>query len=125
MIMEVECDLLAPDRAVVTAPAGCGKSHLISATLGRYRGSRPILVLTHTNAGVAALRERLQREGVAATRYRLATIDGWLRSLIGTFPPRSGHRPGLLDIRDARNDYPEIRCRALALLQAGHVDDVI
>jgi superfamily II DNA or RNA helicase len=51
----IEIDLLAIERGTVTAPAGCGKTQLIANALARHRGNKPILVLTHTNAGVAAL----------------------------------------------------------------------
>jgi hypothetical protein len=123
--MVPECHLLAASRGVVTAPAGCGKTHLIAAALAQYTGPKPILILTHTNAGVAALRDRLQRGGVLARHYRLFTVDGWLMRLLGTFPGRSGHAAGLLDVRNPRSDYPEIRRRALALLTAGHLFDVL
>ncbi|MEO7469174.1 MAG: UvrD-helicase domain-containing protein, partial [Sphingobium limneticum] len=72
-----DVDLLAIDRGTVTAPAGCGKTHLISVALTRHVAPKPILVLTHTNAGVAALRSRLDKAGVEPSHYRLTTIDGW------------------------------------------------
>ena len=49
-----DVDLLSIDKGTVTAPAGCGKTHLIALALDRHQGLKPILVLTHTNAGVAA-----------------------------------------------------------------------
>jgi DNA helicase-2/ATP-dependent DNA helicase PcrA len=51
-----EIDLRSISRGLVIAPAGCGKTQLITDALARHGGSKPILVLTHTNAGVAALR---------------------------------------------------------------------
>ena len=60
-----EIDLLAIDRGSITAPAGCGKTHLIAEALQRHEGEKPILVLTHTNAGVAALRSRMDKAGVS------------------------------------------------------------
>ena len=87
---ESDVDLLGVDRGAVTAPAGCGKTHLIADALMRHSGDKPILVLTHTNAGVAALRGRLEQMGVVSRSYRLSTIDGWAMRLIATFPLRSG-----------------------------------
>lgn len=118
-------DLLAIDRGTVTAPAGCGKTHLIAEALTRHDGGKPILVLTHTNAGVVALRGRLDRAGVPAKAYRLSTIDGWAMRLISTFPTRSAHAADLLQLTNPRTDYPEIRLAAARLVSAGHVDDVI
>jgi superfamily I DNA/RNA helicase len=117
--------LLAIDRGTVTAPAGCGKTHLIAETLKRRRGAKPILVLTHTNAGVAALRGRLDKAGVPARAYRLATIDGWAMHLIGTFPKRSEFDPRILWLENRNSDYQAIRRAAAGLLKAGHVLDIL
>ena len=118
-------DLLAIDRGTVTAPAGCGKTHLIAEALTRQCGGKPILVLTHTNAGVVALRGRLDRAGVPAKAYRLLTIDGWAMRLISTFPTRSAHKAELLHLANPRTDYPNIRAAAAKLLMAGHVNDIL
>ncbi|WP_328702327.1 UvrD-helicase domain-containing protein [Belnapia arida] len=120
-----EIDLLAIDRGSVSAPAGCGKTHLIARTLTRHSDPKPILVLTHTNAGVAALRGRLDRFQVPRASYRLATLDGWAMRLIGTFPGRSGHDPSILALGNPRSDYHAIRVAAVELLQAGHISDVL
>ena len=118
-------DLLAIQRGTVTAPAGCGKTHLIADALTRHVSNKPILVLTHTNAGVVALRNRLDRLGVPTDAYRLSTIDGWAMRLISTFPGRSAHDPHLLALANPRIDYPNIRVAAAQLLKAGHINDVI
>jgi DNA helicase-2/ATP-dependent DNA helicase PcrA len=86
-------------------------------------GHKPILVLTHTNAGVAALRSRLNRAGVRPEKYRLATIDGWAIRLISTFPGQSGHDPNI--ITGQRPNYTKIREAASKLLKAKHISDVI
>ncbi len=120
-----EIDLLAINRGSVTAPAGCGKTHLIAEALTRHAGPKPILVLTHTNAGVVALRGRLDGAGVPAKTYRLSTIDGWAMRLIAMFPARSAHIPNLLNLSSPVTDYPNIRAAAVNLLKAGHVSDVL
>jgi DNA helicase-2/ATP-dependent DNA helicase PcrA len=118
-----EIDLLDVKRGAVTAPAGCGKTQLIAGALSRYSGSKPVLVLTHTNAGVAALRGRLA--AVPASRYRLATIDGFAMRLISMFPKRGGHDPAILKLVNPGSDYPAIREAAVTLLDAGHLNDVL
>ncbi|MBZ9694896.1 UvrD-helicase domain-containing protein [Mesorhizobium sp. CO1-1-9] len=118
-------DLLKIERGCISAPAGCGKTHLIASTLARHDGAKPILVLTHTNAGVAALKKRLDGLSVPARNYRLTTIDGWALQLISTFPGRSGHNPALLELKIPSRDYPALKKHALGLLNAGHVSDVL
>lgn len=121
--MPVEIDLLSVDRGSVTAPAGCGKTQLIADNLAQHRDPKPVLVLTHTNAGAAALRSRLQRARVPTSAYRVATIDGFAMRLISTFPTRSGHDPQILQISNPRNDYPAIREAARRLLQSRDVSE--
>ncbi len=53
-----EIDIFQARRGSVTAPAGCGKTQLIADALTQHFGRKPVLVLTHTNAGVTALRTR-------------------------------------------------------------------
>lgn len=118
-------DLLTINRGAVTAPAGCGKTYLIADALKRHRGTKPILVLTHTNAGVAALRGRLDAFGVPATRYRLATLDGWAMRLAATFPTRSQIDPAALRLGNPAANYPAIRNAATKLLADGHVADIV
>lgn len=120
-----DIDLLAISKGTVTAPAGCGKTHLIAEALTRHSGKKPILVLTHTNAGVVALRGRLDQAGVSANTYRLSTIDGWAMRLISTFPLRSAHDPKILNLARSRTDYPAIREAAWTLLKSRNVSDVL
>ena len=120
-----DIDLLAINRGIVTAPAGCGKTQLIAEALTRHGGGMPILLLTHTNAGVVALRGRLDRAGVPAKAYRLSTIDGWAMRLISMFPARSAHDADLLQLARPRTDYPNIRVAAAKLLKTGHVNDIL
>ena len=123
--MVPEIDLLAIDRGSVSAPAGCGKTHVIAAALIRHTGTKPVLVLTHTNSGVMALKGRLDRVGVPKSAYRLSTLDAWAIRLISTFPARSGHDPEILQLRRPNQDYPTIRLAAARLLQSGHLTDVL
>ena len=120
---DCDVDLLAIQRGMVVAPAGCGKTQLLADALARHDGPKPILLLTHTNAGVVALRSRLDRAAISHNRYRLFTIDGWAIRLISTFPQRAGHDPDIVISR--RPDYPLIRKTAAILLKAGHINDIL
>lgn len=116
-------DVLQVRNGMVVAPAGCGKTELITTALRSHTAQKPVLVLTHTNAGVAALRVRLARLGIVPAAYRLATIDGWAIRLITTFPRRSSHDPSI--VTRSRPDYVAIRRTAAQLLSTGHISDVI
>lgn len=121
--MPPEIDLFAATRGSVTAPAGCGKTQLITDMLCLHRDPKPVLVLTHTNAGVSALRMRLHRAKVPSSAYRLSTIDGFTLRLVSKFPTRSGSTPGSLQLTNPNHDYPDIRNSARQLVIAGHIND--
>lgn len=118
-----EIDLLNIERGLVVAPAGCGKTQLIADALVRHVGPKPILILTHTNAGVVALRARLDKAGVKASSYRLSTIDGWAIRLITTFPERAAHDQAI--VTGSGPNYPAIRAAAANLLKNKHINEVV
>lgn len=74
----------------VVAPAGCGKTHLIAASTARSVGRQ--LILTHTYAGVNALRRKMRILGVNSTLYRVDTIASWALRLSLSYPDTSGWR---------------------------------
>jgi len=108
---------LAPGSVI--APAGCGKTQTIVDAFAGYHGL-PVLILTHTNAGVTALRTRLQKAGVEPDRYRLTTIDGWALKLISLYPGLAGHRN-----EDGQIDYPTTQDAAVAIVEGGVLAPVL
>jgi hypothetical protein len=118
-------DLLSIRRGSVTAPAGCGKTHLIAHSLTECAEKKPTLVLTHTNAGAVALRQRLSRLQVSSRFFRVWTIDGWAMRIVSMFPKRSEINASLLALDNPGTDYPNIRATAARMLRAGHLNDVL
>jgi len=118
-------NLLEVTKGSIVAPAGCGKTQLIVDSLKSHKSKKPVLILTHTNAGVAALKHRLEKEKIPLKSYKLLTIDGWTIRLISTFPKRSEHNPEIINLTNPSTDYKNIRTAACTLLNGGHVNDVL
>lgn len=76
-------DLFALGNAAVVAPAGHGKTEII-ANIAALGGRA--LILTHTHAGVHAIRARLKRLGVHHARVAVDTIAGWCMRYTHAFP---------------------------------------
>lgn len=76
-------DLIALGNAAIVAPAGHGKTEIITnvAALGRRA-----LILTHTHAGVHAIRSRMKRLGVHHSAVAVDTIAGWCMRYAHAFP---------------------------------------
>ena len=72
----------------VVAPAGYGKTHLIAESTARSTGRQ--LILTHTYAGVNALRSKMRVLGVSEKFYRIDTIASWALRLSLSYSGTSG-----------------------------------
>jgi len=104
--MVSEQEILASDRCSVVAPAGCGKTELIVRAVQAYEGKGRFLVLTHTHAGVRALRSRFSKRGVSRDKFAIETIAGWCLSYARAYPvtaaltnpmPTGGEWDGITD----------------------------
>lgn len=112
-------DILSVDRGSIVAPAGCGKTESIVQAVSRNDG-KPALVLTHTNAGVCALRSRMARAKVGAIKARVTTLDGWCLQAVSSYPELSGLRPDLSAIH-----YPALRQAAIRAVSSGALDAIL
>lgn len=72
----------------VVAPAGFGKTHLIAESTGRSAGRQ--LILTHTYAGVNALRCKMRVLCVSDKLYHIDTIACWALRLSLSYSGTSG-----------------------------------
>lgn len=75
----------------VELPAGCGKTETIVRLVERAAedGHRS-LVLTHTHAGIDAIKRRLRKLGVSGGLVTVSTLDSWCFALVSRFPQLSG-----------------------------------
>lgn len=111
--------LLAARSGLVVAPAGCGKTCLLVDTVAAARGGRT-LVLTHTRAGVAVIRQRLTEAAVKPSQYRLATLDNWCGWLASRFPRLSDYVPTNTSV-----DYRNAKRGTLRVLESDAVRTAI
>ena len=71
-------------NAYIVAPAGHGKTEMIVDLVRDSTGKA--LLLTHTNAGVEALRKRLKRKNVNDKKYSIFTIAGFCMRWCSAYP---------------------------------------
>lgn len=69
-------------RNLLIAAAGHGKTYTISELARINDHQRPYLILTHTHAGVASLREKMMSRNINARNYVLTTIHAFCQSLV-------------------------------------------
>ena len=103
MSEEVYRAIAGADSGFVESPAGCGKTESIVRTVGGYCANTQ-LVLTHTHAGVDALRQRFRDHGVPTAKFRIDTIAGWAWGWVRKYPNNAGYE-GATDIAEWANVY--------------------
>jgi hypothetical protein len=104
--------MLAEPRGFTIAAAGCGKTQLIGRITADERSGRQ-LILTHTHAGVAAIRARLARMRVPSSKFHLDTIAAWCLRYAASYPGISG-----FDGSEATPDWQTVYPCVLAVLQS-------
>jgi len=87
--MDLVSEFALTKDAVVIAPAGCGKTNLIAEATAHHNTGQE-LILTHTHAGVYAVRNRLQKFGADPRSYMVDTIAGWSLRYSAAYPAISG-----------------------------------
>lgn len=107
-------------RGCVIAPAGCGKTEQIASAVLHGEGRR--LILTHTLAGVDALRVRLKKKGAAPRHYQISTIAAWSLWIASVFPIRSGLSVAM---PKSNEEYETVYAAAVNLIKSGCIDGVI
>tara|TARA_B100001059_G_C17837601_1_gene589322 strand:+ start:2874 stop:4283 length:1410 start_codon:yes stop_codon:yes gene_type:complete len=113
--------VLNSGNGAVIAPAGCGKTHLLTEILGQAQPA-PYLVLTHTTAGVAALKKRLVKLKIPTKNCVVTTIDGWCMKFANSF---NNSCPVQSSVYEPGKFYPALRKSVLSYLAAGAVNEIL
>ena len=112
-------EFVSKEKSLIIAPAGYGKTHAIAECLKYTKGKQ--LILTHTHAGVASLKEKIQKEGITPKQYHVETIEGFAQKYVNAFY-NGNDKP---EQYDSQHYYPFIREKADAILKLIPVKDVI
>src|ERR1039457_2577236 len=116
---DVAKELANSRRALVVAPAGCGKTHLISSAVACATGRQ--LVLTHTHAGVKAVCERMAELRVPPSQYHVCTLDSFALRYAAAFPTVSGWTVP----EPEGEQWAQLRPAALSALKLNAVEEVL
>lgn len=119
--MDEAAELAKSLRGAMIAAAGCGKTQIIAAAVSKHGGSRE-LVLTHTHAGVEAIRTRLVKFKVKEKACHVDTIAGWALRLATAFPNNSR----LLNAKPRNSaDYSAVYSAATRLLGFRSIREIL
>jgi hypothetical protein len=112
-------NFVSKPRSFVVAPAGYGKTHAIATCLKHTNGRQ--LVLTHTHAGVASIKEKLQNENIPNNSFRVETITSFAQKYVNAFYCGTD----VPEQENGREYYPFIINKAKWLFSIQPIRDVI
>jgi DNA helicase-2/ATP-dependent DNA helicase PcrA len=112
---------IGAERSMVIAPAGYGKTHTIVDCLGAYRGDKKVLILTHTHAGIASIREKLAEGKISSALYHIETICSFALSYTQTFV----HQAQLPEEKDTKELFEFAIDKAIRLFRANPIKEVL
>lgn len=105
-------------KTMLLAPAGYGKTHTIVECLKYTTGKQ--LILTHTHAGVAAIKEKIKAAGIENRKYHIETICSFAQKYVHAFYTESD-----IPEQENKNYFPFIIEKASALFNIAQVKKVI
>lgn len=76
---------LSHEKAMLIAPAGYGKTHSIAESVNLLKGRGKHLILTHTHAGIASLKEKFRKQNIPSQSYHIETISGFAQRYVLSF----------------------------------------
>ena len=119
-VRDASAALLDQAPCAVVLPAGCGKTQLAAGTaaVAATRNKR-VLVLTHTHAGVDAIRRRMRTFQVPSNAAKVSTIDHWTQRLVVAFPQLSGYVPAPDVV------WPDVHRATARLLGNRHIREML
>lgn len=78
-------DFISSSKSLLVAPAGYGKTYSIAECLRHTPDNQKQLILTHTHAGVASIKEKVSEMGVVSSKYHIETITGFAQKYVLSF----------------------------------------
>lgn len=107
-------------KGYVIAPAGFGKTHLIADAVKISEGRQ--LILTHTHAGVDALKRKLQKLDVPSAKYHVDTIASYALKLCLSYPQTANWN---IEVPSSNDEWEELCLKCTDLVGNGFIKKIL
>lgn len=110
-------EFLSKNKSLLISPAGYGKTYTIVECVKKAQGKS--LILTHTHAGISAIKKKLLLANVSKDKYQVETITSYAQKYVKSF--YVGEIPSI----DKENYWQFILEKAELIFKISHIKDVI
>jgi hypothetical protein len=114
-------EFISNEKSMLIAPAGYGKTHTIVECLKHTQAKGRQLILTHTHAGVASIKEKIKREGISSSSYSIETISSFAQKYVLSFC----NGTDIPEQENSKNYYPFIIEKSITLLKIKPIREII
>ena len=114
-------EFVSKKKSILIAPAGYGKTHTIAESLKHTQAYGKQLILTHTHAGVASIKEKIKKEGIPTSCYCIETITSFAQKYVLSFYTGKD----IPEQEDSTKYYPFILENAIELFKLKPIKYVI
>lgn len=73
---------ISHDKSLLIAPAGYGKTYTLAECIVQTPSNEKQLVLTHTHAGIASIKEKIKKFSIPSSKYHIETITGFAQKYV-------------------------------------------
>lgn len=108
---------LSKNKSLLNSPAGYGKTYAIVECVKMVQGKS--LILTHTHAGISAIKKKLISANVSKDKFQVETITSYAQKYVKSF--YVNEIPSI----DAENYWQFILEKAEIILKISHIKDVV
>ena len=108
------------DKALLIAPAGYGKTYTLAQCLEYTEENKRQLILTHTHAGIASIKEKVNERKIPSHKYHIETITGFAQRYVLALSAEK------LEVQQGHRDYYSVLVdKSVELLRADAVKRII
>ena len=119
--MDSEIDnYLNDNKSLVIAPAGHGKTTLLTKCILRLQMYKNILILTHTHAGIASIKQKMSKEHIPLKNVCISTITGFAQHIAILF-----YGKNILEKQEDKKYFNDIQEKVLRIISLNGVLNII
>lgn len=111
---------LKDNRSLLIVPAGHGKTTLLIKCILRLQMSKNILILTHTHAGIASIKQKMSKERISLKNVSISTITGFAQHIAILF-----YGQKILENQEDKNYFNDIQEKVLCIISLNGVLNII
>lgn len=108
---------LSFDKSLLISPAGYGKTYTIAECVKNVEGKS--LILTHTHAGIASIKKKLNSINISKEGYQVETITSYAQKYVRSY------YTGEIPEQDDNNYWKFVLEQAENIFRISHIKDVI